>query len=388
MATFEELGLNRQGFREDQSVATKDSVQASNTSDVATSRRPVNLGNPDTNDSRQIQTGTVIQSCFWRSTSEPARVEIWSNDITLYDASVGGGGTIGGNTAALIFARADLQPGTFLIQKRHGKTNDLQNVFEMFYEDAASGGQNNYVFIGRDGIGANVQNYTDFVVLHGVADVRAEINRVHNYISRPTIDTLDVNKVDNTKEGVQTYIAGEGKDGATIMGFLVELLTFSDSPSFQVGDTITGNVTGATALITFKIDANNYYANHTSYGVDFDPATDNACTTDGTGGGSGTGNLSADVFGTLALITIDDNLIITTSNHILPDTDNAYDIGSASKKIKDLHVGGRLNVGKVTDAGPMTATAGTVGDIVFNTSNSKFYGCTATGSPATWAALN
>lgn len=41
----------------------------------------------------------------------------------------------------------------------------------------------------------------------------------------------------------------------------------------------------------------------------------------------------------------------------------------------------------VTDAGPMTATAGTVGDIVFNISDSHFYGCSVTGSPATWVLL-
>ncbi len=54
----------------------------------------------------------------------------------------------------------------------------------------------------------------------------------------------------------------------------------------------------------------------------------------------------------------------------------------------DLTVTGSLMVRSVTDAGPMTSTAGTVAEIVYNTSDSKFYGCTATGSPATWSALN
>jgi hypothetical protein len=49
---------------------------------------------------------------------------------------------------------------------------------------------------------------------------------------------------------------------------------------------------------------------------------------------------------------------------------------------------GRALVRSVTDAGPMTATAGTQREIVFNTSDSKFYGCTVTGDPATWVALN
>lgn len=50
---------------------------------------------------------------------------------------------------------------------------------------------------------------------------------------------------------------------------------------------------------------------------------------------------------------------------------------------------GRLLVRSVTDAGPMTATGGTQREIVFNTSNSRYYGCTVThATAATWAALN
>jgi len=50
---------------------------------------------------------------------------------------------------------------------------------------------------------------------------------------------------------------------------------------------------------------------------------------------------------------------------------------------------GRLLVRSVTDAGPMTATGGTQREVVFNTSNSKYYGCTVThATAATWAALN
>ena len=50
---------------------------------------------------------------------------------------------------------------------------------------------------------------------------------------------------------------------------------------------------------------------------------------------------------------------------------------------------GRLLVRSVTDAGPMTATPGTQREIVFNTSNSKFYGCTVThATAATWSIFN
>lgn len=50
---------------------------------------------------------------------------------------------------------------------------------------------------------------------------------------------------------------------------------------------------------------------------------------------------------------------------------------------------GRCILRAVTDAGPMTATGGTAGEIVRNTSDNKFYGCTVShASAATWVALN
>jgi len=48
----------------------------------------------------------------------------------------------------------------------------------------------------------------------------------------------------------------------------------------------------------------------------------------------------------------------------------------------------RFQLPNVTDAGPMTATNGTESEVVYNTSDNKAYVCTATGTPATWAALN
>lgn len=48
---------------------------------------------------------------------------------------------------------------------------------------------------------------------------------------------------------------------------------------------------------------------------------------------------------------------------------------------------GRLIVRTVND-GDMDATDGTTAEVVFNSADSKFYGCTASGTPATWAALN
>ena len=50
---------------------------------------------------------------------------------------------------------------------------------------------------------------------------------------------------------------------------------------------------------------------------------------------------------------------------------------------------GRLLVRQVTDAGPMTATGGTEGEVVYNLSNDKYYGCTVThATAATWSIFN
>ena len=68
------------------------------------------------------------------------------------------------------------------------------------------------------------------------------------------------------------------------------------------------------------------------------------------------------------------------------DVDGNVTLGNASTDTITLT--GRAQVRQVTDAGPMTATDGSVREIVYNTSDSKFYGCTTTGSPATWSALN
>lgn len=53
-----------------------------------------------------------------------------------------------------------------------------------------------------------------------------------------------------------------------------------------------------------------------------------------------------------------------------------------------LNMGGAFFPRQVTDAGPMTATDGTEGEIVYNLADDKFYGATVTGTPATWAAFN
>ncbi len=99
----------------------------------------------------------------------------------------------------------------------------------------------------------------------------------------------------------------------------------------------------------------------------------------------------------IIVATTTGNLIFTPSSTFVGTID---DVSVKKMTSGNLTLAGSLNVAgaathlgsmivkSVTDAGPMTATNGTVAEIVFNTSDSKFYGCTVTGTPATWVALN
>lgn len=339
---FSDLKLNRFGYKSIQQVGTPNTEELAANNAGAVPLPANNIATPKDNskNAREIITGTVITNCFIQTSALPNRVELSDNDAKFYDDSEGGSGAISGDSASIQFIRADKKDGGFIIQKRHGKNDDLENVFEMYYTEAASGGQKNYIFIGRNGT-SSAQNFSDLVILHAVQDVRAEIDAVHDYNQRPSLYITDYNKVDNTKQGILSWMTGEGRDGFAGIGKMVEVLTFSAVTSFAVGDTITGNTTGATARLIFKIDSQHFYADHTN-ALNFDPATDNACTTNGAGGGSGTGNLSANSYATALLLYTDPSLNAILGGNFLPDTDNTYDIGSSSFRIKDLYIGGSI----------------------------------------------
>lgn len=370
---FNELQLNRFGYKSNQSVETADSEQLASNNSGTVSNPSSSISQPKDNskNSRNLQTATVITSCFIQTTALPNRVEISGNDARFYDDSVGGTGQLNGDPSSIKFIRADQYDGTFIMQKRHGINNNFDNVFEMYYTELASNSRLNYIFIGRSGVATTSSSFTDIIVNHALNEWRVEIARVNDFVRRPTISSSDLNKLNPSLFGVQSYIAGEGKDGQAGIGKLIEILSFSSPTSFAVGDTITGNSTGATALLIYKVNASLFYADHTN-SLTFNPSTDNACTTNGAGGGSGTGNLSSNEFGPWISISVDKDLKIQVDGQVVVNESN----------------GGRMSVSAVTDAGPMTNTKGTQRDIVFNTSNNKFYGCTVTGNPATWVALN
>lgn len=77
----------------------------------------------------------------------------------------------------------------------------------------------------------------------------------------------------------------------------------------------------------------------------------------------------------------------TGNTDIAGDLDVDGDVTLGDGSTDTVTCTGRFLVRQVNDDN-MDATAGTEGEIVYNQDDDKFYGCTATGDPATWAALH
>jgi len=217
---LDQLGMNRWGYKEVKNGENNSSPSVLDMSNNSEYQKFRQKNNQDPFSSDNVVTGTVIRSCFIITSDFPAHAEISGNDIIFFDDSKGGDGNVTGDTVTLIFRRADQKPGDFIIQKRHGKDDDLDNVMEMFYK-AGSFAKQNYLFIGRQG---NDQNYnTNYI----------EINANFNSQS-PSVDSngkfivvVDKDGVPYTKSfivmyettlaaglsGVRVNIGGEGDGG-------------------------------------------------------------------------------------------------------------------------------------------------------------------------------
>lgn len=217
-------------------------------------------------------------------------------------------------------------------------------------------------------------------------------------------------------QGYLTTVTNGSEDGAfklqvRVAGSLQDALTVTGGSNSA---TIGSNQTTVTLLNTTATTVNAFGAATT---VNFGNASNAitytfACNSSSAVllGGATTLRTSS---GTMALMTLSTNLTIgaatgtctiqnatvalsgttaftvaapTTISNTLSVTGNST-LGDASTDT--ITCTGRLLVRSVTDAGPMTATPGTQREIVYNTSDSKFYGCTVThGTAATWVALN
>jgi len=247
---------------------------------------------------------------------------------------INGVGSIIGDTAAVNFYRADGLTGNFEMQKRAGYDNNLSNAMEMFYNAAAQDDGENLLYIGREGVYTN-PNYTDGIVFTAKEAVYIEMGNLYRFYERLPFVIGDLSTATIPGEGIVSRISGEGKDGYSGLGFMVEILTFTGATAFSVGDKITGDSSGATFFITKKISTSQFWGDHTnSYTF---TSSDTTCTTDGGGGGTGTGSFSSSSMGTFVPIKADHSLTIKIDSSILPTNDNWYDIGSSSYAIRNIY---------------------------------------------------
>lgn len=227
---YSELGLNRFGKKADQSVSTEGAVSSAvNLNDnVQTSLRDKNGVDNGKEDAKNIITGTVIVSCIIKTSDGPSRVEMSGNDIQLYDDSKGANNKITGDTSTISFIRSDKKPGKFILQKRHGKDYDADNVMEMFYDEQVPD-RYNYLFIGRKGTDEEYHlNYME-IIGNSISDsgqnsangsVGFRMSRDGVTYNNSGIILYDTNAVIADKNGTMAGIVAEGDDGGIILGWV------------------------------------------------------------------------------------------------------------------------------------------------------------------------
>ncbi len=148
-------------------------------------------------------------------------LNIVGNDIYLYDDSTGGGGSISGNTASIIFIRTDDESQYFTIQKRAGVDFDKDNVLEVFSSTPVSG-RHNFIFIGRDGLTNTTTNKNVGAVVINANIISTEAAGNGNGMFQvsvstdgavptlPHINVFDSRNFGSTFTGVSSLINGSG----------------------------------------------------------------------------------------------------------------------------------------------------------------------------------
>lgn len=232
-----------------------------------------------------LVTGGIITGATFQTSTSGARVVITGNDAYFYDDTTGGSSPVTGDVASIYFPRTDDDTKRFVMQKRAGINFDDEDVMEMFYSSVAGDGRENYIFVGRAGDEEIADTKLD-VISTNFTGVYELIHTAAN-----TAFMRVISSGYSGAQGAGLFGLGDADHARVTFGCVSNPtdIVFTGSPTFAVGDTITGNGTGATALITNKTDANNYKI--TLMNGTFDPNVDDACTTNGGGGGSGTGIL-------------------------------------------------------------------------------------------------
>lgn len=230
-----------------------------------------------------ILTGTVIVSCFIQTSALPSRVEMQGNDITFFDDTYEQGGKVIGDTSRLVFTHGSGKTGEkitagFILEKRASIYNTYDNVLS-WYSPPPPPGAHNYIFIGRSAYGDDPNR--------NMSSIHFAVNATDDFFPLPGNPPLNgVWQVEYSENG--TYIAPLLYTGKTTS-------LFPGAP-----------FTGFTSLVN-----------------------------GGDGGIAGLGYLVGGILAVVLYATSSTNIALGA--HLIPDTANAYDIGSASFPVRKVY---------------------------------------------------
>lgn len=241
-----------------------------------------------------ILTGTVIVSCFIQTSALPSRIEMQGNDLTFFDDTTEQDGQISGDTSRLIFTHGSAKHGEqitagFIMEKRASTFSSYDNVLSWF-SPSSGPDAHNFMFIGRNAFDGDHQD--------------RNISSIHF-----AIDTdLDFHPADNNPlNGVWEVEYSENHI------YKSRLIYVGHTQSLFPGAPFTGY---SSVLIA------------------------------GDGGLTGFGYTPA-AGGLAVLLYVAHENYISLGADFIPDTDAAYDIGSASFQIKDLYLSGTIHGGGI-----------------------------------------
>jgi hypothetical protein len=145
-----------------------------------------------------------------------------SNNISLFDASVGGGGTVTGNSSEIRLVKATQNTKYFVIQRRAGKDSNDDGVLEIFPTAPVSGGHN-FIFIGRDGVAntlktavvsvdANIVSSESYSTSNGLVQMRVTTDSSDS--SQANLVISDSRQFGSSYGGVSVVMNGTGSNMA------------------------------------------------------------------------------------------------------------------------------------------------------------------------------
>lgn len=306
-----------------------------------------------------------------------AEVVIAGNDINLYDFSIGGTGNITGDTASINFIRRDGGAGEFIIQKRHGKDFDADNVFEMFYT-APPIGKHNFIFIGRDGIpdtssintgsisfATNLKTTESASSSNGFFSLNSYVDGLDAGLSIFTTDNRNASS--GVGVGVSATISGlNGGYGLVssvgIKGVGSAMLYNYAGIGFGDYAVITNiSIISNVVTVTCDNDFSSYIGSNVILrGLTFATFLEEvilsiatANTTQFTATFTHVNYTSHSDTGTALITSLDVGIFmektgtVTLGDNFIPYFDNIFDIGSASLGIKDIYLKGSLHGGGI-----------------------------------------